>query len=171
MRVPKALRPRFDEICALTDLFCAERLDAEYAELCRKLVAKLARKRPSPLERGEPRIWAAGALYAVGSLNFIFDRDQELHMSGDELSVLTGVAKSTTSNKAKAIRDLLGLHRLDPELCRRELLDRHPFAWLVEVNGVIVDARRLPTPLQDEARCRGLIPEPPATTAPASEAA
>jgi len=61
MRVPKALRPRFDEICALTDRFCAERLDAEYAELCRKLVAKLARKRPSPLERGDPRIWAAAA--------------------------------------------------------------------------------------------------------------
>src|SRR5436309_1073929 len=119
MRVPKALRPRFDEICALTDRFCAERLDAEYAELCRKLVAKLARKRPSPLERGDPRIWAAAALYTVGSLNFIFDREQELHMSGDELSALTGIPKSTMANKAKAIRDLLGPHRLDPELCRR----------------------------------------------------
>ncbi|MGH2945234.1 MAG: DUF6398 domain-containing protein [Solirubrobacteraceae bacterium] len=60
MRVPKALRPKFEEICAFTDRFCAERLDAEYAELCRKLVGRLARKRPSPLERGDPRIWAAG---------------------------------------------------------------------------------------------------------------
>jgi len=90
---------------------------------------------------------------------------------GDELSVLTGVPKSTIANKAKAIRDLLGLHRLDRELCRRELLDRHSFAWLVEVDGVIVDARRLPAPLQDEARRRGLIPDLPGTTAPASEAA
>ncbi len=171
VRVPKAFRERFEEICALTDRFCAERLDAEYAELCRKLVAKLARKRPSPLERGDPRIWAAAALYTVGSLNFIFDREQELHVSGDELSALTGVPKSTIANKAKAIRDLLGLHRLDPELCRRELLDRHPFAWLVEVDGVIVDARRLPAPLQDEARRRGLIPDLPEPTAAVSEAA
>ncbi len=169
--MPKAFRERFEEICALTDRFCAERLDAEYAELCRKLVAKLARKRPSPLERGDPRIWAAAALYTVGSLNFIFDREQELHVSGDELSALTGVPKSTIANKAKAIRDLLGLHRLDPELCRRELLDRHPFAWLVEVDGVIVDARRLPAPLQDEARRRGLIPDLPEPTAAVSEAA
>ncbi len=50
-----------------------QRLDAEYASLCRKLVAKLARKRPSPLERGDRRIWAAGAIYAVGANNFLFD--------------------------------------------------------------------------------------------------
>jgi len=161
VRVPKALRPRFEEICLLTDRFCAERLDAEYAELTRKLVAKLARKRPSPLERGEARIWAAGALYAVGSVNFLFDRAQELHMTGDELSVLTGVPKSTMANKAKLIRDLLRLRRLDPELCRRELLERSPLPWLVEVDGLIVDARWLPEPLQAEARRRGLIPDLP----------
>lgn len=171
MRVPKALRPRFEEICALTDRFCAEGLDAEYAELCSKLVARLACKRPSPLERGDPRIWAAAALYTVGSLNFIFDREQELHMSGAELSAVTGVPKSTMANKAKAVRDLLGLHRLDPELCRRELLERHPFAWLVEVDGLIVDARWLPAPLQEEAHRRGLIPDLPGTAEPASRAA
>lgn len=172
VRVPKVLRPRFEEICRLTDRFCAERLDAEYAELCRKLVAKLARKRPSPLERGDLRIWAAAALYAIGSLNFIFDREQELHTTGDELSALTGVPKSTMANKAKLIRDLLHLHRLDPELCRRELLDRHPLAWLVEVDGLIVDARWLPEPLEAEARRRGLIPDlPPDTALSDSEAA
>jgi len=31
---------------------CAVKLDAEYAELCRRLVARLARKRPSPLACG-----------------------------------------------------------------------------------------------------------------------
>jgi hypothetical protein len=62
MRVPKALRLRFEEICALTDRFRAERLDAEYAELCRKL----ARKRPSPLERGDPRILGRGGRVRLG---------------------------------------------------------------------------------------------------------
>lgn len=86
-------------------------------------------------------------------------------MSGDEFSALTGVPKSTMANKAKLIRDLLRLHRLDPELCRRELLDRHPLAWLVEVDGVIVDARWLPEPLQAEARRRGLISDLPSDPA------
>jgi hypothetical protein len=55
-RVPKALRAEVEAISALADAYCAERLDAEYAELCRRLVAKLARKRPSPLVRGDLRI-------------------------------------------------------------------------------------------------------------------
>ncbi len=74
LRVPKALRAEAEAIWTLTDAHCVERLDSEYAELCRRLVAKLARKRPSPLVRGDVRIWAAAALYTVGSVNFLFDR-------------------------------------------------------------------------------------------------
>jgi hypothetical protein len=33
-------------VVGLTDEFCAERLDEDYAGLCRKLVGRLARKRP-----------------------------------------------------------------------------------------------------------------------------
>ncbi len=157
--VPIALRPVFERITGLTNEFCAERLGAEYADLCRKLVAKLARQRPSPLVRGEPRIWAAGVLYAVGRVNFLFDRSQSPHLSGDELATLTGVPKSTMANKAKRICDVVGLYPLDFEVCRRELLERNPLVWLVEVNGIPADARRLPPELQAEARDRGLIPD------------
>lgn len=73
LRVPSALRDRVSTILAITDPFCTEQLDAEYASLCRRLVAKLARKRPSPLERGDLRIWAAGAIYALGVNNFLFE--------------------------------------------------------------------------------------------------
>jgi hypothetical protein len=38
------------------------------------------------------------------------------------------------------------------------VLERHPLAGLVEVDGLVPDARPLPTELQDEARGRGLIP-------------
>jgi len=158
LNVPCALRPDVEQIVALTDGFCAEHLDAEYARLCARLVAKLARKRPSPLLRGDLRIWAAAAIYTVGSVNFLFDRSQPQHLSGDDLSDLTGVPKSTMANKAKQIRDLLGLGRLDLEFCRRDMLERHPSAWYVQVDGLIVDARMLPTALQDECRRRGLIP-------------
>lgn len=50
------------------------RADQEYGELCRGLVGRLARKRPSPLMRGRPEICAAGVIYTIGSLNFLFDR-------------------------------------------------------------------------------------------------
>jgi len=55
-----------EEIAGITDRLCAEHLDAEYGALCRKAITRLARKRPSPLSRGEPRTWTAGVIYAIG---------------------------------------------------------------------------------------------------------
>lgn len=167
LRIPKAARHEAEQVIALTDGFCSEHLDEEYAELCRRLVAKLARKRPSPLARGELRIWAASAVYTVGQMNFLFDRAQVPHLTADQLSHLTGVPKSTMANKAKLIRDQLRLHTFDVEFCRRDLLERHPTAWLVQIDGFIVDARGLPPHVQAEARSRGLIPDLAVAAAPA----
>ena len=159
LRIPESLLHDCEEIFKVTDSFCAEHLDAEYRQLCRKLIAKLARKRPSPLARGDLRIWAATAIYVVGSLNFLFDRSQEIFMTGDQISDLTGVPKSTLANKARQVRELLKLQQFDPDLSRRSLLESSPFAWMVEFNGLIVDARTLPPEVQAAARRRGLIPD------------
>ncbi len=159
LRVPNHLRNDVEEIFASTDPFCAAHLDAEYGQIVRKVVAKLARKRPSPLGRGDLRIWAGAAIYAVGTVNFLFDRTQHPHMTGDQLSELTGVPKSTLANKAKIIRDLLHIGQMDPEFCRRALIERHPLAWMISVDGFLVDARKLPPEIQAEARRRGLIPD------------
>src|SRR5436190_13546490 len=113
--IPESLRHDCQEIFKLTDSFCAEHLDLEYGQLCRTLIPKLARKRPSPLARGDLRIWAATAIYVIGSTNFLFDRAQDIFMTGDQLSELTGVSKSTLGNKAKQVRQLLKLKYFDPE--------------------------------------------------------
>ena len=161
LRIPEPLRHDVEQIFRLTDPFCGEHLDAEYAELVRKLIAKLARKRPSPLARGDLRIWAAAAIYAVGSVNFLFDRTQRPHLTGDDLSALTGVPKSTLAAKAKLIRDVLRIGQMEPEFCRQELLASNPMAWMISVDGFIVDARTMPPEVQAEARRRGLIPDLP----------
>lgn len=159
LKLPKMVAPLAEAVLDLTDQFCAEHLDGEYAALCQKLVAKLARKRPSPLLRGDLRIWAAAAIYVIGGLNFLFDRTQQPHLTTDDLSALTGVPKSTLANKAKLIRDTLRLDHFSFEFQRRELVERNPAAWLILVNGVLVDARTMPLELQAEARRRGLIPD------------
>ena len=51
---------------------------------------------------------------------------------------------------------------LDVDFWRRELLEHNPLAWLVTVNGVVVDARGLPPEIQADPARRGLIPELPA---------
>ena len=159
LRIPAALRGRAREILAITDEACTQHLDDEYAHACRQLVGRLARKRPSPLTRGDTRIWAASAIYAVGQINFLFDRSQQPHLTADELAAGLGVVKTTMANKAALINKTLNLGVFEPDLTHSAILEQHPLAWLVEVDGLIIDARMLPAELQDEARRRGLIPD------------
>src|SRR5437588_28845 len=126
LRIPAAVRPRAAEVIEITDRFCADHLDLEYAELCRRLVGRLGRKRPSPLVRGQPQSWAGGVLHAIGTLNFLFDPSQRPHLKASDLFRLAGVSPATASNKSREIRTLLGLAPFDPELCRRELVERSP---------------------------------------------
>jgi hypothetical protein len=159
-KIPSPVSLQVDQVFSITDGFCAEYLDEEYAALCRKLVARLARKRPSPLLRGDLRIWAGGVLHALGAINFLFDPSQTPHMTAEDLSLRMGVAKSTMAAKSRTIRESLNLREYDPELCRREMLANHPWAWFVEIDGLIVDARWLPPHLRDTAFRKGLIPDP-----------
>jgi hypothetical protein len=124
MRVPVAMREAAGEVISITDEICIGRLDDEYASLCRILVGRLARKRPSPLQRGDSRIWAAGVIYTIGQMNFLSDPAQAPHLIADELSTLIGVAKSTMISKAALIRRLLDLHLYEPDLMRWELLEQ-----------------------------------------------
>ncbi|HEX7549530.1 MAG TPA: DUF6398 domain-containing protein [Candidatus Methylomirabilis sp.] len=157
--VPASLRPLVEAILNVTDGFCVTHLDEEYRELCRKLVAELARKRPSPLLHGDLHIWAGAAIYTVGTVNFLFDRTQRPHLTSDELSQRLGLSKSTLGAKAKRIQDLLNIVQMEPRYCRRALLADNPLVWMISVNGFLVDARRMPPEIQEEARRQGLIPD------------
>lgn len=157
-KVPAAVKPVFDDIVSITDQFCHEHLDAEYAELCVKLAAKLARKRPSPLVRGDRRIWASGIVYTIGRVNFLADPSQQPHLRIDELAGLLGVKPTTMTNKGRLITDALRIGVMDPEYSRQDMIAKNPMAWLLKVNGLTVDARWLPYELQVEAWRRGLIP-------------
>jgi hypothetical protein len=158
MSVPEAILPRYQEIIALTDGLCQEKLNAEYAMLCRELAAALARKRPSPLISGQVKTWACGIVYTIGFVNFLFDKSQSLHMRADGLCAWFDVAASTGGNKAKQIRDMLRINQLDGKWMLPSMVDKHPLAWMISVNGLIVDARSLPRHIQEETYRKGLIP-------------
>lgn len=158
-RVPTAALPAVADIVEITDAFCAEHLDGEYAELCRTLTVKLGRKRPSPLLRGDRRIWAAGIVHTIGWVNFLADPAQSPHLRTEQLAELLAVKQTTMGNKGALIRDLLGIGRFQTQFARREMIQKNPLAWLVEVDGLIVDARWLPEPVQHELTRAGIIPD------------
>lgn len=157
-KIPKQMQATFDAIVALTDEFCREHLNEEYAHLARQATAALCRKRPSPLTQGHLNAWACGIVYALGFVNFLFDRSQEPSMSAAELCAGFGVSKSTGSAKSKAVRDVLNMIQLDPHWCLPSNLADNPLAWMIMVNGLIVDVRRMPLEIQEVAFEKGLIP-------------
>src|SRR5262245_27411232 len=160
--IPAAARPAHDAIVALTDAFCREHLNAEYEALCRKLAAALARKRPSPLARGKPEVWACAVVRVIGWVNFLDDSSQTPHLKLTAIDQAFGVAESTGQGKAKAIRDLLKIRQFDFHWMLRRRIEESPMPWLIQVNGLMRDARHLPREVQEEAYRKGLIPYPPA---------
>lgn len=156
--VPVAMLPIFVKIEAALNAFCQKYLNAEYAALSRKLAIALARKRPSPLARGQVENWACAIIYALGTVNFLFDRSQTPSMSAADLCMAFGVSQSTGASKAKQIRDLFKMYQLDPRWCLPSLLDDNPIPWLIQVDGFLVDARHMPREIQEVAVQKGLIP-------------
>jgi hypothetical protein len=162
LKIPQGMRPVAEEIIQVTDHVCVKLLDAEYADLARKAVAKLARKRPSPLLSGRHGTWAAAVVYALGQVNFLFDASSEPYLTADDLSAAFGIAKSTMGSKAKQVRDLLKMDHFTTEFMRAELIAQNPLVWFIEVDGLVVDSRTLPIEYQVVAFQRGYIPYIPA---------
>lgn len=165
--VPAAMQERFRVLTALTDHFCGQHLNEAYADLARKALAALCRKRPSPATKGRADIWACAVVYALGQANFLSDRSQKPYMASEELCRLFGVAPSTAGNKAKQIRDLLGMRRFDHHWMLPDRIEDSPMTWMVSVNGgFIMDIRDLPRDVQEDAFRRGMIPYIPADRKP-----
>jgi len=160
-RIPLKLRPVFEGIGELTDAVCRKHLNQEYAELARDVAAALARKRPSPLLRGHLDTWACGIVYALGYVNFLFDSTQEPYLSAEQLCDAFGVSKSTGYGKSRDVRSALGMYQFDPRWCLPSLVDRNPYVWMIEMDGLIMDVRSLPRAIQEIAYRKGLIPYVP----------
>jgi hypothetical protein len=161
--VPKHMQTIFDDITGLTDDFCKRFLNDEYRQLARQLTAALSRKRPSRLVSGNINTWACAVVYALGSVNFLFDRSNSPHMTADELCDHFGIAKSTGAAKSKLVRDEMKMYQMDPNWYLPSKMEQNPRAWQVMVNGYIVDIRSMPIEVQEIAYEKGLIPYIPAS--------
>ena len=157
-KVPEQMKGIFDAVVSLTDEVCKKHLSEKYATLARQVAATLCRKRPSPLSHGKAGSWACGIVYALGTINFLFDKSQEPYMNATDLCKVFGLSASTGAAKAKVVRDVLKMIQFDPAWCLPSRLDDNPMAWLITVNGFMVDARLMPLEIQEEAYRKGLIP-------------
>jgi hypothetical protein len=157
-RVPEPMQGKFDNISKATDGFCKRYLNDEYKELIRFAIAALCRKRPSPLLSGKENSWAAGVVHAVGMVNFLFDNSQTPHCKATDIQAYFGVSQSTVQAKSKEIRDALKMSQLSPDWTLPSQMEGNPLAWMLTVNGMLVDIRSMPLEVQEIAYKKGLIP-------------
>lgn len=162
LKVPESVQTMYDEITSISDSFSKEYLNEEYAEMARKMAATLARKRPSPLVNGQAKSWAAGILYMLGQVNFLFDKSQTPHLRADELCKKIGVSQQTASGRAQKIKQMLEIFQMHPDWTLPSRVDDNPTIWILMVNGYMVDIRSMPREVQVIAFEKGLIPYIPA---------
>ncbi len=156
--VPPELLAKFEAITALTDAFCRQHLNEEYAEMCRRLTATLAQERPSPLARGRDEVWACGIVRTIGWVNVLDDPSQSPHMKLIDIDPKFGVANSTGQGKCMAIKRMVGIGRLNPDWTLPSRLGDNPVVWKVWVNDRLVDIRLESRARQEAAFQKGLIP-------------
>ncbi len=156
--LPEAVKQVKGVISELTREFCHNHLNNEYAQLSQEIIDLLGGIDPSPLLRGKGTIWAAGIIYALGYVNFLFDKTTKPYISADELCTVLGVKKSTAYNKSVYIRETFGMIQFDPLWCLPSLKDQNPLIWMLEINGLAVDARYISREMQEIAYQKGLIP-------------
>jgi len=129
--------------------FCTQKLNEEYFELCEKLILKMGRKREIPFKRGKIEIWASAVIYAIGSINFLFDKSFEPYMSSDKICEYFGTKKSTVSNKASQIKNMFDLWHFCPDFSTDQMNESSPFNNMVQVDGFIVPVNSLPIKIQE----------------------
>ena len=152
------IKERQEQLLEMTGTFCSRKLNDDYAQLCDKLIKKMGRKRDVPFQRGKPEIWAAAVIYAIGSINFLFDKSFEPYLTPDQICDYFGTKNSTVSNKAREIKDMFKMWHFSPEFSTHRMKEHNPFNNLVMVDGLIMPMDTLPENLQKmvkDARERG----------------
>ena len=130
-------KEREEHIIELVSSFCDDNLNDEYKELCIKLVKKLARKHDVPFKRGKVEIWASAIVYAIGQINFLFDKSFEPYKTPDDICSYFNTKKSTVSNKAHDIREMCDLGHFDEEFSTCDTMESLP-TFTFDENGFMV---------------------------------
>jgi hypothetical protein len=155
MKEKKMIEEKVQKLVEMTTGFCREYLDEDYKQLCEKLIMKMSRKRVVPFLSGRMEIWAAAVVYALGSINFLFDKSFAPYATGEDICNFFGTSKSTIAQKSKVIRDMFKMGYYDRDFSTKHMKENSPFSNLVMINGLIVDKRHLPPEVQEMVKREG----------------
>lgn len=113
--------------------------------------------RPDLFLGGWVKTWAAAVIYALGQINFLFDKSFEPYIAAGDIPLYFGVSRSTVGTKAKLIRDTFDVHPWHPEFSTERMLKNNPYGGKVMINGFVVPISMLRPELREELRKRGIV--------------
>jgi hypothetical protein len=161
-KVTEKTQAQHKTVKKLIEQVCKAHLNKDYAKLSLKLLDKMLFQYPDVLERGQAKSWAAGIVYAIGRVNFLFDPSQQPHLTAAQLSAAFEISQNTASAKSAQLFDLFELMQFHPEWTLPSMIESNPLVWMITVNGLLMDARHAPRDVQVMAYNQGLIPYIPA---------
>ena len=130
------IQKRKDEIEQLIRSFSTEYLNDEYQNYALSLLGKLSRKRTYTFERGKIEIWASAIVCTIARLNFLFDKNNEIYISMDNICNFFNTKKTTVGNKATEIENACKIRMGDSEFCSSKISDL--FTVIDLPNGIVI---------------------------------
>src|SRR5437016_13601430 len=102
-RIPTDRLERLNEVSALIERFSEQHLDAELTGFTLELWKRLCRRKAPDCLRGEARVWAAAVTHVIARMNFLFDRNQPVHLTFETICDFFQVKTTTVGGTASAI--------------------------------------------------------------------
>ncbi|MBN1387949.1 MAG: hypothetical protein JW965_05845 [Bacteroidales bacterium] len=127
-----------DQILTQVNSYCKKFLDKEYTDICSKVFHDLLEENPTVFDRGREGIWAAAIVWAVGSVNFLYDKSFEPYASLADVCIYFNQNKSSVGQKSAKIRKLLNIDQLNPEYQTSTHLSDFLNSLVVTPDGIIV---------------------------------
>ena len=147
MKDKTLVKEKMHTLIEMTAEFCDTYLDEDYKQLSEKLIRKMSRKRDVPFLYGRIEIWAAAVIYALGTINLLFDKHFEPYIPPDTICTHFNTKSSTTYQKSKKIRDTFNIKHGDSEFSTQYIIENViPHLWLQK--KLVISLRQLEKVLQ-----------------------
>ncbi|MBW1699336.1 MAG: SEC-C domain-containing protein [Deltaproteobacteria bacterium] len=132
---------RLESIQKMIQDFGQAKLNPMYTEFALKLSRRISRMRSLSIKRGRIEIWAAAIVYVIARLNFLFDPENSISITTDELCAFFGTKKNTVSNKAGLIQRTADIYYGNEEFSSPDIIKM--FRILETEEGFLIPASTL----------------------------
>ena len=104
---------REEEVKGILNNFCDNYLNENYKVVSNRLCEAIIKKDEELLIKGKSSAWACGIIHAIGSINNLFNKDNDIYIKAKDLYQSFNVSSSTALNRSKQIQNIINTSKDD----------------------------------------------------------